>query len=292
MPIFFIIDFGNLDTELCDKLQIMGEPYIRRVNVMSRILSGVESLSSTNRSGTLSWWGHQIAEITRLAWSCKKQIFHFPYYKLAERDYWRINMGDLMDQDKMMSWVYVVNGNIIVAHVSLIQKECPIIGEYWELGRMVCHPDFQNRGIMMQLAQTAKKAAEIYGFKVVVECTQANTFSQAICHKLSLRFAGIGVLPQREDNNPGMGGSKWDIIYYDNLPLTPFEPQAGLLNNHLGVNREAEDGHLPRLREINGIISTECGGQLPPTQFHILPIHEKAVQGIIRYNVDLGLVAV
>ena len=226
-------------------------------------------------------WASQIAEVVRQAWSCEKGVYHFPYYRLKESGYWAGEMAGLMDSGKMYSWVRMMNGEI-VAHVSLMQID-DVHGTYWEMGRMVCHPAYQKRGFMSRLVREADYFARKNDIRYVVECTQANTHSQALCyHVLKLRFAGIGILDKGLKTD--VTKASWDIIYFDNHPVKNFEPLPGVLNNALEQVHMVESNDFRRLQEIGHIISSDHGGQLPPTRFHILPEFEQAVSQIISCN--------
>ena len=97
----------------------------------------------------------------------------------------------------MHSWVRVVEGQI-VAHAALVRKS----ESRFELGRWVAYKN-APRGAITELCRLALNFAD--SKMVHVECTQAHTSSQAICERLGLRFAGLGILGPPSH---WLGGSK------------------------------------------------------------------------------------
>lgn len=219
---------------------------------------------------TVADWPNQLATLTRSAWTGRNGRCYFPYRPLTKPEHWREHVSQLWDDENMHSWVLVVDGRI-VAHSALVKKL-----EYWELGRWVAYPDAPH-GAVTNLCTKAMELATRDGMRVQVECTQAHVHSQHICERLGLRWAGIGILEHAED------GTWWDIIYYDNRKgLQPFDPNnyndQQIIGDPLGQVVKAHNGHLGRLSEISGLITTEPGGELPPKLFHILPNRRDALE--------------
>lgn len=206
-------------------------------------------------------WAHQLATLTRSAWTGKDGRCYFPYRPLTTPEYWETTVAPLWDQGQMHSWVLVIDGRI-VAHSALVKKPT-----YWELGRWVA---FQNapRGAVTQLCTKVMEMVRAQGLQVQVECTQAHIHSQSICERLGLRPAGFGILEHSAD------GTWWDIIYYDNADRPAFDPDQfidpSVVGDPLGQLVRAHNGHLGRLQSIPDIISTQPSEGLPPQQFHIL----------------------
>lgn len=216
-------------------------------------------------------WATQLAELTRLAWTGRDGRCYFPYRPLIEANEWETKVKITWESGAMHSWVLADDQGRFIAHAALVQKP-----GYWELGRWVAHPN-APKGAMTRLCEEAMTYARKIGLRVQVECTQAHTSSQIICERLGLRFAGIGVLDRIED-------IPWDILYFDTDSSPPFSPKAGLLANPLGRELRAEAGHQTRLREISQILTTDRGGELPPTRFHALPHLIAPIRSIIALN--------
>ena len=218
---------------------------------------------------TLPDWSKQLADLTKTAWTGANGVCFFPYQPLTEAEFWRTEVAKTWKNGDLRSWVMVIEDQI-VAHAALVRK-----GKGWELGRWVSRneaPRLAVTNLCLAALKTVSSEALIR-----VECTQAHTTSQAICRRLGWRFAGIDVLPI---NN----GVEWDIIYFDNLPEPDFYPRPGLIANPCGQNISAKRIEPARLREIRETLSTERGGSLPPTKFHVLEELKPVVEQIIDCN--------
>ncbi|MBU0625554.1 hypothetical protein KKF05_04390 [Patescibacteria group bacterium] len=218
----------------------------------------------------LDQWAERLADLTRIAWTGADQRCYFPYQPLITAEFWQTVVADDWHNDRMHSWA-MLHGGQLVAHAALVGKN-----GYWELGRWVALPDAPH-GAVTQLCGAALKFIHQHNLSVQVECTQAHTSSQFICEQLGFRFAGIGILTK-------LDGIFWDIIYFDNLKLPPFEPCAGLLGNPQGQKLLYQPEYRERLAEISTMITTVRGGGLPPTLFHTLPHLVEPIRCIIELN--------
>lgn len=216
-------------------------------------------------------WSSQLSELTRIAWTGRDGVCYFPYQPLTTESYWRANVYAQWQKREMFSWVLCSSSGRILSHAALVKKD-----GYFEIGRWVSYPDSPRGSATMLVEQIMKFALE-NNFQIIVETTQAHTSSQFICEKIGLRFAGIGFLDKQN-------GISWDIIYYDNCPAAHFEPINGILGNPLGKLIAFDKPHHKRIREILKILTTERGGDLPPTRFHVLPTRFETVKRIIELN--------
>ncbi len=216
-------------------------------------------------------WAHQLADLTRIAWTGKDGRCHFPYRPLTGAYEWETNVRRAWQGEAMHSWVLIDAKGRFLAHVALVKKN-----GYWELGRWVALP-FAPKGSVTLLCQEAMRFVMAQNLLIQVECTQAHTSSQKICTRLGLRFAGIGILGQIE-------GVTWDIIYFDSLATPAFVPRAGILADPLHHEVRCKEEHRARLRELPDILTTDRGGELPPTRFHLLPELVAPVRSIIALN--------
>lgn len=244
-------------------------PSLKRRTVVEYI---VDSFSGSLTSSALDW--HiQLADLTRVAWSSPDGTCYFPYAPLTDPGYWYRTVAAQWQKDEMRSWALLAD-NKIVAHAALVRKS----PQHWELGRWVAYKD-APKGAVTRLCKHALRT--VVGQAVHVECTQAHTGSQAICERLGLRFAGIGILGQT--NNVWL-----DIVYYDNQhhQLVPFSVQEAAIlrvtGNPLGMPSGVKPEHWPRLQAIPAILTDDRGGALPPTQFHVLAHRLETVRGILR----------
>ena len=216
-------------------------------------------------------WAKQLANLTRVAWSGDNGKCYFPYMPLTTADFWQESVAKEWLNKSMYSWVMTNSDDRIISHVALVNK-----GDFWEFGRWVAFPS-APKGITTTLCQAVMEFIRIKKLQIRVECTQTHTRSQAICEKIGLRFAGIGIL-KKVDN------IWWDIIFFDNADLPDFYGQPGIIANPLGNDVLNNISASERLRMIANIISTEVGGTLPPKKFHILPRLEQTVRKIISLN--------
>lgn len=216
-------------------------------------------------------WAGQLAELTKIAWTGKGGKCYFPYLPLTTKEFWQTEIIKQWQNQKMTSWI-MVDDDKIIAHAALVKKE-----HHFEFGRFVSFPN-NPRGTMFELCQHAIESYIIpNNIQFVVETTQAHTRTQYICEKLGLRFAGIGFLDQ-------IDGVDWDIIYYDNLPIPPFEPKSMVLGNPLGIDLFFEEKHQFRLERIPNILTSQRDEKLPPQKFHILENRLDTVKRIIQLN--------
>ena len=216
-------------------------------------------------------WATQLANLTRIAWTGRDGRCHCPYRPLTEPTEWEKVVQAAWETETMHSWVLVDPSRRFLAHAALVQKP-----GYWELGRWVALPD-APRGAVTRLCEVAMQFARTHGLRVQVECTQAHTTSQKICLRLGLRFAGIGILGEIE-------GVTWDIIYFDSLDTPSFVPREGILADPLDHPVGCEESHRARLRALPHLLTSDRGGDLPPTRFHALPHLIEPIRTIIALN--------
>ena len=215
-------------------------------------------------------WAHQLAELTRIAWSDQHGHCWFPYLPLTTEHEWLTRVAGDWATGAMHSWVSVVDGQI-VSHAALLNK-----GTYWELGRLVAHN--APHGATHALCEERCRFYRANNIHARMECTQAHTRAQWHAAQCGMRFAGIGTLDV-------IDGVNWDIVFFDTLEdTTPFQPRPGVLADPLGHEILCTSRDRARLQEISGILTTQRGGTLPPTRFHILPELENSVREIIRLN--------
>ena len=215
-------------------------------------------------------WATQLAELTRLAWASPDGHSHFPYLPLTQRDEWLTQVAEDWATGVMHSWVVLHDGQIC-SHAALLNK-----GTHWELGRLVAHK--APRGATHEMCKVRLKHCQASGIHARMECTQAHTRAQNHAARVGMRFAGIGFLEK-------IDGVDWDIIFFDTLEAPAFIPQPGILADPLGVVLHCMDSDKVRLRQINHILTTDVGGVLPPTRFHVLPKLIDTVRRIIQLNV-------
>lgn len=216
-------------------------------------------------------WAEQLATLTRVAWTGGDGRCHFPYRPLTEATEWKNVVRTAWQAETMRSWALVDPNGRFLAHAALVQKS-----GYWELGRWVALPD-APKGAVTQLCEEAMRFAHVKTLRVQVECTQAHTASQKICERLGLRFAGIGILGRIDDVT-------WDIVYFDSLSTEAFVPRAGILGDPLHHEISCEAVHQARLRELPRILTSDRGGELPPTRFHALPHLLAPIRAIVALN--------
>lgn len=237
---------------------------------MERILS-----STSGEIEQIVDYANQLARLTRLAWTGSDGVCYFPYAPLTGADFWQCEVTSAWRADAMRSFALECNGEI-VAHAALVRKS----SEHWELGRWVAFTS-APRGAVTRLCEQALRQTD--GLAVHVECTQAHTGSQAICERLGLRFAGVGILG-------AVGNLCWDIVYYDSSALPEFTAeQAQTLRatgNPLGRPVEIVSAARTRLEQIGTILTCERGGALPPTQFHVLEHRLETVRKIIKFALE------
>jgi hypothetical protein len=215
-------------------------------------------------------WAHQLATLTRLAWSDQHGRCWFPYLPLTTQAEWLTHVAHDWASGAMHSWVAVVDGQI-VSHVALLNK-----GTYWEMGRMVAMN--APHGATHELCRQCIAWCRKHNIHARMECTQAHTRTQQHALMVDMRFAGIGTLDE-------IDGVRWDIIFFDTLEGVPsFKPRPGVLADPLGIEIACADSDLPRLWEISHLLRTDRGGVLPPTHFHILPVLADSVRRIITLN--------
>lgn len=216
-------------------------------------------------------WATQLSELTRIAWTDADGHCHFPYLPLTRPEEWETQVFDDWACGRMHSWVLLEQGRIC-SHAALLNK-----GDYWELGRLVAHK--APRGGTRHICEARLRFCREHSIHARMECTQAHTRAQAHAATLGMRFAGIGFLEK-------INNVHWDIIFFDTLESKPFHPEPGFLANPLGQSMPCRSSDRGRLKEIEKILSTETGGTLPPTRFHILPELEETVREIIRLNLS------
>ena len=217
-------------------------------------------------------WAEQLATLTRTAWTGKDGHCHFPYLPLTEAREWTETVQAHWQAETMRSWVLADSNERFLAHAALVKKS-----DHWELGRWVALPD-APKGAVTRLCREAMRHAAEHALPFQVECTQAHTASQSICTRLGLRFAGIGILGT-------INRVTWDIIFFDSLPSPAFVPRSGILGDPLDQSVICEERHHARLRELPNLLTTDRGGELPPTRFHLLPELIEPVRSIIAFNV-------
>lgn len=216
-------------------------------------------------------WASQLANLTKTAWTGKGGRCYFPYLPLTTEGFWRKEIITQWQNKRMVSWVTVDN-NKIIAHAALVQKNST-----FEFGRFVSYTN-NPKGVMFELCRHAIGSYIVpRNISFVVETTQAHTRTQYICEKLGLRFAGIGFLDK-------IDGVSWDIIYYDNLPIPPFEPRSNILGNPLGQDIFFDERHRPRMAQIPQILTVARDEELPPQKFHILKNRLDTIIRIIELN--------
>lgn len=205
-----------------------------------------------------------LADLTRIAWTGRDGRCYFPYAPLTQAQYWSATVAAQWKNSSMHSWALHSEGRL-VAHAALVHKG----GDGWELGRWVAYRE-APRGSVTRLCEVAMQFAAEHRWRVRVECTQAHVFSQRICEQLGMRPAGYGFLDR-------IDGVAWDIIYYDNDSGLPhFDPRdyddVRAIGNPLGNLVRMDPAHRDRVEEIlGGLITSDLGGDIPPTRFHILP---------------------
>ena len=227
-------------------------------------------LHSSQIAALIPNWAHQLATLTRLAWSDQAGKCWFPYLPLTTEAEWLTHVAHDWATGNMHSWVAVVNGQI-VSHTALLNK-----GTHWEMGRMVAMN--APHGATHKLCRRAIAWCREHNVHARMECTQAHTRTQSHALMVGMRFAGLGTLEE-------IDGVRWDIIFFDTLEETaPVQPRPGLIANPLEVQMESSVADRARLRQVSRILRTDRGGTLPPTYFHILPELEDCVRGIIALN--------
>lgn len=220
-------------------------------------------------------WASQLAALTRVAWTGRNGKCYFPYMPLTTAEYWEKSVYQQWSQGEMVSYVMVSSEGTILSHAAAVKKE-----GYYELGRWVAYPNSPRNATTEVSRKVMGYISSTTGGPILVETTQAHTASQFICERIGLRFAGIGFLKV-------IDGISWDIIYYDNLDLGDFFPEAGIIGNPLGKPIVCDSEHVIRLRKIPEILSSERGGDIPPSKFHVLPHRKETVRSIVECNIDL-----
>lgn len=221
----------------------------------------------------LDKWAQQLATLTRTSWTGSDGKCYFPYLPLTTEKYWLESIVPQWQNRDMVSWVLVESG-MILSHTALVRRN-----GYYELGRWVSY-SHSPKNAVSNLSACAMEYHRDLGLPLLVETTQAHTSSQFICEKLGLRFAGIGFLNV-------IDGVPWDIIYYDNLRLGDFIPEAGVLGDPLGKKIRNHSKHQQRLVEALETLSSDRNGDLPPTKFHVLPHRLSVVREIFCSNIAL-----
>jgi len=230
----------------------------------------VHILHSSQIPLAIPTWAEQLAELTRIVWTDARGAFIFPYKDLQDPTHWKTVVAHQWATGLMHSWVAVVNGRI-VSHSALVNK-----GTHWELGRLMAHN--APHTTTHTLCEARLAFCRAHNIHARMECTQAHTRAQWHASSVGMRFAGIGFLDV-------IDGVNWDIIFFDTLTDRPaFEPTAGILGDPLGKELICTDADQARLSEISRILSTDRGGALPPTRFHVLPELLEPVQRIIELN--------
>ena len=230
----------------------------------------MQVLHSSQIAALIPDWAHQLATLTRLAWSDQDDRCWFPYLPLTTQEEWLTRVAHDWATGKMHSWVAVVNGQI-VAHAALLNN-----AKHWEMGRMGAMN--APHGSMHELCRRCITWCREHNIHARMECTQAHTRTQQHALMMGMRFAGLGTLDE-------IDGVRWDIIFFDTLEgVAPFQPRRGLIADPLGVQVFCTDSDRARLCEISRILRTDRGGLLPPTHFHILPGLLSTVQEIIVLN--------
>ncbi len=229
----------------------------------------MELLHSSQIPTVIPDWATQLAELTRLAWTSPDGRCHFPYLPLTQRDEWLTKVASDWTSGVMHSWVVLHEGRIC-SHAALLNK-----GAHWELGRLVAHQ--APRGTTHELCKVRLNYCRAKRIHARMECTQAHTRAQRHAARVGMRFAGIGFLDK-------IDGVDWDIIFFDTLDLPAFHPRPGILADPNGVALHCRDQDRTRLHQIRHIITTDVGGALPPTRFHVLPELMDTVQRIIQLN--------
>jgi len=231
----------------------------------------VQILHSSQIPSSIPDWAHQLADLTRLAWSDQGGRCWFPYLPLTTEAEWLTHIAPDWATGAMHSWVAVVDGRI-VSHAALLNK-----GTHWEMGRMVAHA--APHGATHELCRRAIAWCREHNIHARMECTQAHTRTQQHALMVGMRFAGLGTLDE-------IDGVRWDIIFFDTLEGVPaFEPREGIIADPIGEKMLCTESDRARLREISPILRTDRGGMLPPTHFHILPELLDPVHKIIELNV-------
>lgn len=230
----------------------------------------MQVLHSSEISSIIPDWAHQLAELTRKAWSDEQGRCWFPYLPLTTEGEWRGHVAHDWATGAMHSWV-AVEGGKIVSHAALLNK-----GTHWEMGRMVAVG--APHGATHELCRRCIAWLREHNIHARMECTQAHTRTQQHALMVGMRFAGLGTLDE-------IDGVRWDIIFFDTLEDRPaFEPRAGIIADPIGELVVCTDSDRARLREISHILRTDRGGALPPTHFHILPELLNPVHRIIELN--------
>ncbi len=229
----------------------------------------MQIIHSSQIAATVPNWAQQLADLTRIAWTGADGVCYFPYEPLTHAKEWRDHVARDWANGTMHSWVAIHEGRIC-SHAALVNK-----GTHWELGRLVAHK--APRGATHEVCKVRLAFCRARGIHARMECTQAHTRAQAHAARVGLRFAGIGFLDQ-------INGINWDIVFFDTMDAPPFDPRPGVLADPLGGLLECRARDRKRLREISHILSTNVGGALPPTRFHVLPELLAPVQQIILLN--------
>ncbi len=218
-------------------------------------------------------WPSQLADLTKTAWTGPKGECWFPYVPLTRSEYWEAEISAQWTKKELISWVLVDDAGKILSHAALVDKR-----GYHELGRWVSYPD-SPKGAVSRLCREAMRHAEENSLGIIVETTQAHTSSQFICESLGLRFAGIGLLAR-------IDGIEWDILYYDNMHDRPaFVPRKGILADPLGKEMLCDALRISDLVTALKMLTTDRGGGLPPSRFHVLPERYDQVREILRLNI-------
>lgn len=216
-------------------------------------------------------WPETLSTLVRDAWTGDDGRCHFPYRPLTTPEFWETAVAREWTEGRMHSWVAMLDGRA-VAHAALVRRD-----GYWEAGRLVSRE--APPGTVAALCETRMAFAEAHGLSVVAECTQAHTRAQFFSAKMGMRFAGIGILAE-------IDGVSWDIVYFDNHPAEPFNPEPGILANPLGHPLVCEPRHRKRLAQIPGIIASNARVQFPPTRFNVLPHLVDPVLRIVALNAE------
>lgn len=212
----------------------------------------------------------QLAALTRTAWTGEDGRCYFPYTPLTTANYWRHKIARGWTDGSMESWVLIEDGRI-VSHAALVNK-----GTHWELGRLFA--SHAPPGGTHALCKERLAFCRDRGIQARMECTQAHTSAQWHADRVGLRFAGIGFLDK-------IDGINWDIIFFDTLEAPDFVPRPGVTADPLGVEILCDEKERARLREIQEILTSDRGGRLPATRFHVLPRLLEPVRQIINLNV-------
>lgn len=222
-------------------------------------------------------WSHQLTDLYTYAWTGNDHVHYLPNPELASNTYWEQEARPRWNDQRMFSWVAVhPQTERIVAHAGVVHRA----GDRYELGRLFVNPAEAPRGTISRLFSEATQYLGNEGMYGFIEGVTAHSRSQYMAEQNGWRFAGVDFRGIRT-------GMPWDVVIYDNAPISNFEPQPGLVGNPRNEAVVATIMHRERLQAIaqRGIATDRRIDLRPDAPFRVLPHIAPVVEKIISQNI-------